>query len=291
MADSTANDASKLNAEIAQQGATVRDLKSQKAEKSKIDAEVKKLLALKDQYKKLTGQDSKPDGSASAAPAPRSKAPKPAKEQKPKPAAEKPADKDGGQKKVTRLGLEATKEDNLPEWYSQVLTKAELIEYYDVSGCYILRPWSFAIWKVIQSWFTAEIDKLGVKEVYFPIFVSKAALEKEKAHIADFSPEVAWVTKSGDSDLAEPVAIRPTSETVMYPTFAKWIQSYRDLPIRINQWSNIVRWEFKQPTPFLRTREFLWQEGHSAFEKQADAHEEVLIILGEKKEKHKIQGI
>lgn len=283
MAESKSNDATQLSDKIAQQGATVRDLKAQKADKSKVDAEVKILLALKGQYKELTGQEWKPaDGPATAA-APRSKAPKPAKEQKPaKPAAakEKPADKDGGQKKVTRLGLEATKEDNLPEWYSQVLTKAEMIEYYDVSGCYILRPWSFAIWKTIQSWFTAEIEKLGVKEVYFPIFVSKAALEKEKAHIADFSPEVAWVTKSGDSDLAEPVAIRPTSETVMYPTFAKWIQSYRDLPIRINQWSNIVRWEFKQPTPFLRTREFLWQEGHSAFEMQSDADEEVLIILG-----------
>lgn len=289
MAESKSSDATQLSNQIAQQGATVRDLKSQKADKTKIDAEVKTLLTLKGQYKELTGQEWKPvDGSGNAA-APRSKASKPAKEQKPKPAAEKekPADKDGGPKKVTRLGLEATKEDNLPEWYSQVITKAELIEYYDVSGCYILRPWSFAIWNVIKTWFSAEIDKLGVKEVYFPMFVSKAALEKEKAHIADFSPEVAWVTKSGDSDLSEPVAIRPTSETVMYPTFAKWIQSYRDLPICINQWSNIVRWEFKQPTPFLRTREFLWQEGHSAFEKQEDAHAEVLTILGMRDAKKK----
>ena len=112
------------------------------------------------------------------------------------------------------------------------------------------------------------------------MFVSKAALEKEKDHIADFSPEVAWVTKSGESELAEPVAIRPTSETVMYPTFAKWVQSYRDLPIKINQWSNVVRWEFKHPQPFLRTREFLWQEGHTAYEKQEDAAAEVLTILG-----------
>ncbi|XP_031617339.1 bifunctional glutamate/proline--tRNA ligase isoform X2 [Contarinia nasturtii] len=270
------NDATQLNAQIAEQGNTVRVLKEQKADKAKIDAEVKTLLDLKGKYKALTGQDWKPEGDAGKTP--RSKAPKPAKEAKPKPAEkEKPAD--GGVKKVTRLGLEATKEENLPEWYSQVLTKAELIEYYDVSGCYILRDWSFAIWKVIQRWFTDEIDKLGVKEVYFPMFVSKAALEKEKAHIADFSPEVAWVTKSGDSDLAEPVAIRPTSETVMYPTFAKWIQSYRDLPIKINQWSNVVRWEFKHPQPFLRTREFLWQEGHTAYEKKEDADAEVLTIL------------
>lgn len=273
------SDATQLNAQIAQQGTTVRDLKTQKADKAKIDAEVKTLLGLKAKYKELTGQDWKPEGDAGNAA--RSKAPKPAKEAKPKPVEkEKPADKDGGAKKVTRLGLEATKEDNLPEWYSQVLTKAELIEYYDVSGCYILREWSFAIWKVIQRWFTEEIEKLGVKEVYFPMFVSKAALEKEKDHIADFSPEVAWVTKSGESDLAEPVAIRPTSETVMYPSFAKWVQSYRDLPIKINQWSNVVRWEFKHPQPFLRTREFLWQEGHTAYEKQEDAHAEVLTILG-----------
>ena len=166
MAESKSSDATQLSDKIAQQGTIVRDLKAQKADKSKIDAEVKTLLTLKSQYKELTGQDWKPaDGSASAA-APRSKAPKPVKEQKPKPAPEKEksAEKDGGPKKVTRLGLEATKEDNLPEWYSQVITKAELIEYYDVSGCYILRPWSFAIWNVIKNWFTAEIEKLGVKE-------------------------------------------------------------------------------------------------------------------------------
>lgn len=143
-------------------------------------------------------------------------------------------------KKQTRLGLEAKKEENLPDWYSQVITKGELIEYYDVSGCYILRPWSFAIWKEIRKWFDAKITDMGVKECYFPMFVSKAALEKEKTHIADFAPEVAWVTKSGDSDLAEPIAVRPTSETVMYPAYAKWIQSYRDLPIRLNQWNNVV---------------------------------------------------
>lgn len=155
-----------------------------------------------------------------------------------------------------------------------------MIEYYDVSGCYILRPWSFAIWKSIRTWFDAEITRLGVKEAYFPLFVSKAALEREKAHIADFAPEVAWVTKSGESDLAEPIAVRPTSETVMYPAYAKWIQSYRDLPIRLNQWNNVVRWEFKHPQPFLRTREFLWQEGHTAFATAEEAAEEVLQILG-----------
>jgi len=180
---------------------------------------------------------------------------------------------------VTRLGMEVKKEENLADWYSQVLTKAEMLEYYDVSGCYILRPWSYSIWEVIKDFFDAEIKKLGVTNAYFPIFVSHAALEREKDHIADFAPEVAWVTKSGESDLAEPIAIRPTSETVMYPAYAKWIQSYRDLPIKLNQWNNVVRWEFKHPQPFLRTREFLWQEGHTAFATFPEAKEEVMTIL------------
>ncbi|XP_064600476.1 LOW QUALITY PROTEIN: bifunctional glutamate/proline--tRNA ligase-like [Liolophura sinensis] len=183
-------------------------------------------------------------------------------------------------KKVTRLGVEAKKEpDTLAEWYSQTITKAEMIEYYDVSGCYILRPWSFAIWEAITKFFDTEIKKLGVENAYFPIFVSKQALEKEKTHIADFAPEVAWVTKSGQSELSEPIAVRPTSETVMYPAYAKWIQSHRDLPLKLNQWCNVVRWEFKHPTPFLRTREFLWQEGHSAFATRDEAVAEVFAIL------------
>lgn len=269
-----------LTEKITVQGNKVRDLKSSGGSKNDIDAAVKLLLDLKLEYKSATGEEF-----ASTAGRPASK--KPVKEgtaEKGKktapPKAEPQPSKDGGLKKQTRLGLEAKKEENLPEWYSQVLTKGELIEYYDVSGCYILRHWSFAIWKYIQTWFTDEINKLGVKEVYFPLFVSKAALEREKEHIADFSPEVAWVTKSGDSDLAEPVAIRPTSETIMYQAFAKWVQSYRDLPIKINQWSNVVRWEFKHPQPFLRTREFLWQEGHTAYDNPEEAQAEVVTILG-----------
>lgn len=111
------------------------------------------------------------------------------------------------------------------------------------------------------------------------MFVSKKALEKEASHIEDFAPEVAWVTKSGKTDLPEPIAIRPTSETIMYPHFAKWVQSWRDLPILINQWTNIVRWEFKQPTPFIRTREFLWQEGHTAHATRKEMDEMVHEIL------------
>ena len=112
------------------------------------------------------------------------------------------------------------------------------------------------------------------------MFVSERALNTEKDHVEGFSPEVAWVTKSGQSELAEPIAVRPTSETIMYPAFKQWIDSHRDLPLKLNQWSNVVRWEFKHPTPFIRSREFLWQEGHSAFATLAEAEEEVLQILG-----------
>ena len=114
---------------------------------------------------------------------------------------------------------------------------------------------------------------------YFPLFVSKDALEREKDHLEGFAPEVAWVAKAGDSDLREPIAIRPTSETIMYPAFAKWIRSHRDLPLRLNQWTSVVRWEFKYPTPFIRAREFLWQEGHTAHASRSEAETMVLDIL------------
>ncbi|CAD5206277.1 unnamed protein product [Bursaphelenchus okinawaensis] len=204
------------------------------------------------------------------------KAPKKPKEnkQQQKP---KPQQQDG--KKQTKLGIDTKKYDNYSEWYSQVVTKAELIEYHDVSGCYVLRPWAYSIWEFIQSFFDKEIKKLDVCNAYFPMFVAASALEKEKTHLTDFAPEVAWVTKAGSSELAEHIAIRPTSETVIYPFFAKWTQSHRDLPIKVNQWCNVVRWEFKHPTPFIRSREFLWQEGHTAFESKEEAEQEVYNIL------------
>ncbi|GAB2261855.1 hypothetical protein Droror1_Dr00002852, partial [Drosera rotundifolia] len=129
------------------------------------------------------------------------------------------------------------------------------------------------------SFFDAEIKKMKIQNCYFPLFVSPGVLQKEKDHIEGFAPEVAWVTKSGQSDLEVPIAIRPTSETVMYPYYSKWIRSHRDLPLKYNQWCNVVRWEFSNPTPFIRSREFLWQEGHTAFATQAEADTEVLQIL------------
>lgn len=176
-------------------------------------------------------------------------------------------------------GITANKTKQFSDWYQQVVRRSEMIEYYDISGCYILRPWSFSMWEDVTHFFDGEIKKLGVKNSYFPLFVSNRALNKEKDHIEGFSPEVAWVTKSGSSDLPEPIAVRPTSETIMYPAFANWIRSHRDLPLKLNQWTNVVRWEFKCPTPFIRSREFLWQEGHTAYATRQEAEIEVLQIL------------
>ncbi|CUM65044.1 uncharacterized protein PRCAT00002664001 [Priceomyces carsonii] len=177
------------------------------------------------------------------------------------------------------IGITVDKSKDFSSWYSQVVTKGEMLDYYDVSGCYILRPNSYSVWETIQTWFDKRIKKLGVQNSYFPMFVSSRVLEKEKDHIEGFAPEVAWVTKAGNSELDEHIAIRPTSETVMYPYYAKWIRSHRDLPLKLNQWNSVVRWEFKHPQPFLRTREFLWQEGHTAHLTEESATEEVLQIL------------
>ncbi|XP_040286384.1 bifunctional glutamate/proline--tRNA ligase isoform X2 [Bufo bufo] len=298
---STSSEAEDLLDRLTKQGDEIRKLKSENASKDKVDAAVKDLLdsvlAL-NQYKAQAGTESKSvtiTGSQDKNPKEnkqhKEKENKSEKQNKQPKQADGQKKKDGGKeaggaagegqgpKKQSRLGLEAKKEENLSDWFSQVITKSEMIEYYDVSGCYVLRPWAFAIWESIKEFFDREIKTLGVENCYFPMFVSQAALEKEKTHIADFAPEVAWVTRSGKTELAEPIAVRPTSETVMYPAYAKWVQSHRDLPIKLNQWCNVVRWEFKHPQPFLRTREFLWQEGHTAFATYEEAAEEVLQIL------------
>lgn len=177
------------------------------------------------------------------------------------------------------IGVTVDKNKDFPGWYQQILTKGEMLDYYNVSGCYILRPGSYSVWEHIQQWFDKKIKEDGVHNAYFPMFVSSSVLNKEKDHIEGFAPEVAWVTKAGNSPLEEPIAIRPTSETVMYPYFAKWIRSHRDLPLKLNQWNSVVRWEFKHPQPFLRTREFLWQEGHTAHLTDKEAETQVLHIL------------
>ncbi len=176
-------------------------------------------------------------------------------------------------------GLTVKKSENCSEWYTQVIQKAELMEYTDVSGCMIYRPRIYAIWEKVQAFFDAEIKKLGVKNAYFPLFIPEKLMTKEAEHVEGFAPEVAWVTHGGKHKLQEKLAVRPTSETVMYDAYAKWIRSHRDLPLKLNQWVNVVRWEFKHPTPLLRGREFLWQEGHTAFADKAEAEDEVMKIL------------
>jgi prolyl-tRNA synthetase len=195
------------------------------------------------------------------------------------PAAKKEKKDDAKLEDAKLIGITVDKEKDFSTWYTQVVTKGEMLDYYDVSGCYILRPNSYFVWETIQDYFNVRIKKLGVQNTYFPMFVSQRVLEKEKDHIEGFAPEVAWVTRAGSSELDEHIAIRPTSETVMYPYYAKWIRSHRDLPLKLNQWNSVVRWEFKHPQPFLRTREFLWQEGHTAHLTKDAAAEEVLQIL------------
>ncbi|UCD20913.1 MAG: proline--tRNA ligase [archaeon] len=180
--------------------------------------------------------------------------------------------------KKKEIGITAEK-DEFSEWFVQLIQKAELIEYSNVSGCYILRPRCYFIWEQVMKYFDDKIKKDGVKNAYFPLLVSESNLAKEKEHVEGFNPEVAWVTQTGNTKLKERLAIRPTSESSMYPAYAKWIRSWRDLPLRLNQWNNVVRWEFKNPIPLIRFREFLWQEGHSAFATEKEAIQEVEKIL------------
>lgn len=182
-------------------------------------------------------------------------------------------------KKESQEGITAKKEKNFSKWYAEVIRKAELAEYSKVSGSMAIMPNAYFIWEQIQDFINKKLKRLGVKNAYFPLLIPEHLLNKEAEHIKGFSPEVAWVTQAGKSNLKEKLAIRPTSETIMYDFYRKWIRSYKDLPLRLNQWNNILRWEFHHPIPFLRTREFLWQEGHSAFATEKEADKEVQQIL------------
>ncbi|HLD79631.1 MAG TPA: proline--tRNA ligase [Candidatus Nanoarchaeia archaeon] len=181
--------------------------------------------------------------------------------------------------KKNTLGITVKKSQDFSEWYTQLLQKAELIEYSAVSGCYILRPNSYHIWEKVQEFFDKLIKADGVKNAYFPLFIPESLLAKEEKHIQGFAAEVAWVESGGNSKLQERLAVRPTSETIINDSYAKWIRSHQDLPLRLNQWCNVVRWEFKHPVPLLRSREFLWQEGHTAFATKEEAVKETYKIL------------
>jgi prolyl-tRNA synthetase len=159
---------------------------------------------------------------------------------------------------------------DFPRWYQDVIAKAELAENGPVRGTMVIRPWGYAIWELLQAEMNARIKGAGADNVYFPLLIPEAHLRREAEHVEGFSPELAVVTEAGGKHLEEPVVIRPTSETVFGEYMAKWIQSYRDLPLRLNQWANVVRWELR-PRLFLRTSEFLWQEGHTAHATEADA--------------------
>ena len=181
--------------------------------------------------------------------------------------------------KKQEAGITVNKKEDFSEWYTQVILKSELADYTAVSGSIVYRPRSYAIWENIQYVVDKKLKSMGIKNVYFPLLIPEKYLAKEAAHVKGFSPEVAWVTHAGSSKLDEKLAIRPTSETIMYPSYAKWIRSWKDLPLRLNQWNNVIRWEFKHPVPFLRGREFLWNEGHTVFADRKEAEKEMKDII------------
>lgn len=175
-------------------------------------------------------------------------------------------------------GLTTRKED-FSAWYNEVIQKAELADYSPVRGCMVIRPNGYAIWEQMQRALDQMFKDTGHQNAYFPLFIPQSFLSREAEHVEGFAPETAVVTHGGGKELEEPLVVRPTSETIIYAMFAKWIQSYRDLPLLINQWANVVRWELRTRL-FLRTTEFLWQEGHTAHATESDAEEETRQILG-----------
>lgn len=181
---------------------------------------------------------------------------------------------------ASQEGITAKKAEDFDEWYAQVILKSEIADYSPVSGCVVYRPLGYAIWESIQRETDALFKKDGIANTYFPLFIPERLLKKEAEHVEGFAPEVAWVTAAGSSKLEERLAVRPTSESLMYEVVGRWIRSWRDLPMRLNQWNNVVRWEFKNPAFILRSREFLWNEGHSLFATREDAEAERGRILG-----------
>src|SRR5437588_2717439 len=168
--------------------------------------------------------------------------------------------------------------EDFPRWYQDVVAKAELAENGPVRGTMVIRPYGYSLWERMQAEVDERIKAAGAANAYFPLFIPESYLHKEAEHVEGFSPELAVVTHGGGKQLEEPVVVRPTSETIINSFFAKWVQSYRDLPLMINQWANVVRWELR-PRLFLRTSEFLWQEGHTAHANREDAHAHALRIL------------
>ena len=197
-------------------------------------------------------------------------------------------------------------EENFSQWYTDVILKTELVDYSPVRGFMVIKPYGYAIWENIQAYLDKRFKETGHKNCYFPLLIPESLLKKEAEHVEGFAPEVAWVTHGGDEELGERLCVRPTSETIICEMYSKWLNSYRDLPFLYNQWANVVRWE-KSTRPFLRTSEFLWQEGHTLHETYEEAEEETLrmlniykeaaeellampVVVGKKSEKEKFAG-
>ena len=169
-------------------------------------------------------------------------------------------------------------DDDFAQWYTDIVRKAELADYTDTKGCIAIKPYGYAIWENIQNYADKLFKKSGVENVYFPLLIPEKLLQKEKDHVEGFAPEVAWVTEAGGEKLEEKLCIRPTSETIFTTMYSKWLKSWRDLPYVYNQWCSVLRWE-KETRPFLRSREFLWQEGHTIHETEKEAKERTLEML------------
>lgn len=174
-------------------------------------------------------------------------------------------------------------ETDFPQWYTDVCKKTQLVDYGPVKGTMVIRPYGYAIWENIQKELDARFKSVGAQNAYFPLLIPMSFMTKEAEHVEGFAPEVAVVTHAGGEELAEPLVVRPTSETIIGNMYSKWIQSYRDLPVKMNQWANVMRWE-KTTRPFLRTSEFLWQEGHTAHATEEEAEAETMQMLGVYKE-------
>ncbi len=169
-------------------------------------------------------------------------------------------------------------DEDFAQWYTDIVRKAQLADYTDTKGCIAIRPYGYAIWENIQNYTDKKFKETGVQNTYFPVLIPESLLKKEKDHVEGFAPEVAWVTEAGGEKLEEKLCIRPTSETIITTMYSKWLSSWRDLPFVYNQWCNVLRWE-KETRPFLRSREFLWQEGHTIHETEKEARERTLQML------------
>src|SRR5256884_1204940 len=177
------------------------------------------------------------------------------------------------------LGITVKKVDDLSEWYTQIVTKAQLADYSSAKGFMVLMPYGFSIWESIKEHFDRRIKEIGHKNAYFPLLIPERLLKKEAEHFEGFIPEVFWVTHSGNNELGERLAIRPTSETIINESYSKWVKSWRDLPVLINVWNSVLRAEITSTKPFIRTTEFLWQEGHTVHGTEEEAESEVMTIL------------